>query len=331
MAEHERIKGRGIICLAGMPRSGTTWIGKIFDSHPKVLYRHEPDSVQRLDSIPIFADLREVKVFSRAMRSWVVSLNSNKHMRVCGKLPLFKKSYLSPVLLLLQWSNVIASKSAYRLNRWNVPVFGASWGSRAKNVVWVWKSIESVGRLGVIISALPQSRSIHILRHPCGYIASIFRGRKQSYLSNAIPASDDYTILGSMVKTNVAEKYGIDLPYLKTMDPEERLAWRWVITNEKAIIETKGSGRNMLVRYEDLCTQPVAVAKRLFRHASLPWNQQTEKFLKQSTRRDESGYYGVYKKPSVAAERWKNELGKNQIEKIIKIAQQSIPGKKYFP
>ena len=31
------------ILLFGMPRSGTTWLGKIFDSHPQVLYRHEPD------------------------------------------------------------------------------------------------------------------------------------------------------------------------------------------------------------------------------------------------------------------------------------------------
>ena len=42
------------ILAIGMPRSGTTWIGKILDSHPRTLYRHEPDTWRRLDTIPLF-------------------------------------------------------------------------------------------------------------------------------------------------------------------------------------------------------------------------------------------------------------------------------------
>src|SRR6185312_4530492 len=43
------------ILIFGLPRSGTTWIGKLFDSHPDTLYRHEPDSVRRL-SMPLFPE-----------------------------------------------------------------------------------------------------------------------------------------------------------------------------------------------------------------------------------------------------------------------------------
>ena len=32
-----------LILVVGAPRSGTTWLAKIIDSHPDVLYRHEPD------------------------------------------------------------------------------------------------------------------------------------------------------------------------------------------------------------------------------------------------------------------------------------------------
>ena len=32
------------ILILGAPRSGTTWLAKIIDSHPDVLYRHEPDA-----------------------------------------------------------------------------------------------------------------------------------------------------------------------------------------------------------------------------------------------------------------------------------------------
>ena len=33
------------ILIVGAPRSGTTWLAKIFDSHPATLYRHEPDEI----------------------------------------------------------------------------------------------------------------------------------------------------------------------------------------------------------------------------------------------------------------------------------------------
>ena len=31
------------ILLFGAPRSGTSWLGRILDSHPDTLMRHEPD------------------------------------------------------------------------------------------------------------------------------------------------------------------------------------------------------------------------------------------------------------------------------------------------
>ena len=30
-----------LVMVLGAPRSGTSWVGKIFDSHPDVLYRRE--------------------------------------------------------------------------------------------------------------------------------------------------------------------------------------------------------------------------------------------------------------------------------------------------
>lgn len=30
------------VCIFGVPRSGTTWLGQLFNSHPAVLYRHQP-------------------------------------------------------------------------------------------------------------------------------------------------------------------------------------------------------------------------------------------------------------------------------------------------
>ena len=62
---------RAPILLFGMPRSGTTWLGKIFDSHPLVLYRHEPDTWQRLTDVPIVAGRVTTPTYATRLRAFV--------------------------------------------------------------------------------------------------------------------------------------------------------------------------------------------------------------------------------------------------------------------
>lgn len=57
-----------VILLCGIPRSGTTWIGKIFDSHPDTLYRHEPDSGKVLGSVPLVAPIADVEKYRDVSR-----------------------------------------------------------------------------------------------------------------------------------------------------------------------------------------------------------------------------------------------------------------------
>jgi len=43
--------------IVGMTRGGNTWLGKIFDAHPDVLYRHEPDSILKTKTVPAFCPI----------------------------------------------------------------------------------------------------------------------------------------------------------------------------------------------------------------------------------------------------------------------------------
>ena len=137
-----------------MPRSGTTWLGKIFDSHPVTVYRHEPDSWRRLDSIPLFPDPVSADRYStdvRVVRSRVsrrsaptVSAASDRcsprvTRRGCGVTLFSGRSLLHKALdrVGLQSGPPLPPQpspgSPYRL---------------------VWKSIESLGRTGVILAAI---------------------------------------------------------------------------------------------------------------------------------------------------------------------------------
>ena len=92
-----RTDGTGIILIAGLPRSGTTWIGKIFDSHRKTLYRHEPDSVLRDAAIPLVAPSEEIPRLEVATRHYVEKLITIRTPKVSGKTPVFNKEYYTPL------------------------------------------------------------------------------------------------------------------------------------------------------------------------------------------------------------------------------------------
>ena len=66
------------VLIFGMPRSGTTWVGKIFDSHPEVMYLHEPDSVLRINDFPIFSTVDTEKTILQSYMSRMLSIKNTK-------------------------------------------------------------------------------------------------------------------------------------------------------------------------------------------------------------------------------------------------------------
>lgn len=72
-----------VILVVGTPRSGTTWLAKIIDSHPDVLYRHEPD--ETLPGPPSLTGAALPALLSR----WA----ADRHARSVTKQPFFPKSW----------------------------------------------------------------------------------------------------------------------------------------------------------------------------------------------------------------------------------------------
>ncbi len=317
------------ILLFGMARSGTTWIGKVFDSHPETLYRHEPDSYGGLAAVPLIVPTAEVGRHEQAVKSFVARLHCTGSLRVAGKLPLFPKAYYSPSRFAMRRSLVMLGKLASRLLG-DVSVPNLIDFHHAGELHVVWKSIESLGRLGVVARTVPDSRAIHVIRHPCGYVASIRRGEATGNLSASVPASEDYGMLELLMDSEPARRRGLDMEHMRSASPVERLAWRWVLFNEKAMDDMADVEGYRIVRYEDLCADPVEGFKSLFAFAGLPWAAQSEQFVTQSSSTDRTSYYSVYRNAQKAASAWKHELDGADVERVLSIAGDSVPGKIYL-
>lgn len=315
------------IFLFGMPRSGTTWIGKIFDSHPDTLYRHEPDSWGLLNDVPLLASTDQEKRYSEIINRFIESIPRMNQTKVSATTPIFRKNYYSPLqFYLLAMSNMSSKLFAKIFGEIRMPQL-IDYQTK-KDIRLVWKSIESIGRLGVI--AQSECRAVHLVRHPCGYISSVLRGESRKRFTGTLPSSEDFNLFEMLLQTEQAHEHELTLEKLKRMTAVERLAWRWVLFNEKAYNDTQNMDNCTLARYEDFCNDPEGSTRKLFKFAGLNWHPQVAEFLLNSTASENKAYYSVFKDPKKSANKWQTELSADEVSTITHIAAQSKVGQLYL-
>lgn len=88
--------GRLIVLVVGMPRSGTTWLGKMLDCHPTAFYLHEPDTGSLYSHLPIFIESSGNREQRDRVPAFFQSLPDKASIRSYTRLPLYKKNYHSP-------------------------------------------------------------------------------------------------------------------------------------------------------------------------------------------------------------------------------------------
>lgn len=317
----------GMILVFGLPRSGTSWLGKIFDSHPDTLYRHEPDKDLRVAGVPLVFPVERMEECRDLLDAFLLRALANRSPGVTAKLPAFSKSYRSPARHLARTAlSYLAKAVPGRLaNRVRVPDL-IDPGRPAPRLVL--KSINALGRAGALARLLPEARILLLLRHPCGQIASTLRGHAAHKFSVPLP-SEHYQILQMLVDTEQGQAHGLTLGDLRSMHPVERLAWRWILFVEKAIADTLGLANTRLVRYEDLCASPLDGIRELFGVTGLSWHRQTEDFIRESTREEDGQYFGLRKDPARSAGKWRQELEERDIVRIFRVLERSAAGRLY--
>ncbi|TXL65963.1 sulfotransferase [Zeimonas arvi] len=317
-----------MLLLFGMPRSGTTWIGKIFDSHPDVLYRHEPDSVSPLDSMPLIVSRDRADQFQEYVLEFARRIPAMRHEKVSASMPFFRKSYLNKLEYLLYVNSSLLAKAVekftgHALLRPLVTYSGAA------NPIVVWKSIESLGRIGCLNQIIPDSKAIALLRHPCGHVSSVLDGERQGAFDAPDSVAKDLSLFEMLLAASPLSCFRID--DVRKMTAVERIALRWVLINESALNDIQNDTNAMVVRYEDICEEPLQQSARMFTFAGLALGEQTEAFIEASTSGSNESYYSVVKNPLESANKWRKKLSAMQIAEVNGIVSRSELAQRYYP
>jgi sulfotransferase family protein len=322
---------RSPILIFGLPRSGTTWLAKLFDSHPDTLYRHEPDIELREDRLPHACRPEDWPAHRDLARQYLLRLFDTRTVRTAGPPPNFDKSFRSQAAHILRAASIFALRGGATVPRvgevfQHIPVSDFIPTQNRLAAQSILKSVSAEGRVGLFAEALPESRIIFLIRHPCGQIASRLRGITLGRMGMPVNPGDavEFTSLDQAKAHNLtAEKF-------EAMAPLEQLAWYWVILNEKAIADLADRSRARIVRYEDLCARPLATTQDLFGFVGLDWHSQTGDFITEST--SYTGFYryfGVRRNSPETADKWRSTLSPDEQERILAVARRSAAGAMY--
>jgi len=314
------IPSERIVLLLGAPRSGTSWLGKIFDSHPDVLYRHEPDTVLRTWDLPWMCTRDDVDTYADAARLYLRQLIGIATLKTAGSRPMFPKRFESTparlartaIIHMLQAADL--AKVSRRLTRtMHIPDFIDPAAHPQLRVVI--KSVSSRGRARLFAEALPGARIIFILRDAWGQVASMQRGAALGKFEDGVPVAE-------LLETAQAARYGLTEANFTRLPQVEQFAWNWAILNEKAIDDLGGLERVKVLKYQDLCEHPLEQARALLAFAGLPWDSQTEAFLQRSTTyAGPDRYYAVFRNTASAVDRWRQELSEDDQQRINQVVQ----------
>jgi hypothetical protein len=231
-----------LIGLHGAPRSGTSWLGVLFDSSEQVAYRFQP-------------------FFAYAFRGRIKSDSSAADI-----------ARFFDELLATNDAFVTQSGDA-RLAR-DAPAFAKECPTHL-----VYKEVRFHHLIEPILEAVPDARFIGIVRDPRSVLASWFAAPREFKAEWSAHAE---------WRRAPAKNAGLEENWYGYE--------RW---KELALLfldlAARFPERFRVVRYEDLVQSTEEVARSLFAFCGLVAGEQTFRFIRESTTRDDGDPYGVFR------------------------------------
>jgi hypothetical protein len=256
---------------------------------------------------------------------------ADRSPRTVTKRPYFRKSWQSGWARDARWVIAAAVTAAGRMPppfsiaaRLNIPDFGTRPVVRV-----VVKSIDWGEGASVLVHALPDSRTIFILRHPCGQVASVMRGNRQNRFDLQTNGTNmPFDEAGAI---RFARSHGIDEPEFQALPDAAKYAWAWRSYNEPAYAALAAQPNVHVVLYEALCAEPEALSRRILAFAKLNWNRQTQDFVARSTiHSGQAGYYAIFRNTAASAEAWRGKMAPSEQEAVRSVVASS-PLARFWP
>ena len=312
-----------MIFIFSSPRSGSTWLAKIFDSHPDTLYLHEPDIVDRGGDLLPYWFSQDASDWRIPAGQYLSRLAQNRKLRTVGTRPFFPKSYRSPLAWGVRTGLIHFGKGLERMgldalsDRMEISDL-AGRGCSPRTVI---KSVGALGRAEALLKSPVPFSPILLLRHPCAYVNSYLQGNRMGVMPPP-------PRLGNLLNTRSAQRLKAKSQIREDGEVVQRLAWEWMLAYSEAYAPVLEAGGTIL-RYEDLVADPQGVLRPLFSKLGLAWSDATAQFLKSSASGDGS-YYSLARDPAAAANKWKSKMDPAQVAVIRDIVSRDAMGQQYF-
>ena len=311
--------------IFGSSRSGTTWLGAIVASHPKILYRFEPfHRLQKTQSI-----IKELYQLTRSDNFSAQDVPRIYNCLLpaypeCEKPPFFSKDFSA------RWS--FGKSLLWPLARKNSLVanlFRYLYTPKGKPIL-VFKEIDYPDMVVKFLTKT-EIRIVYIIRHPCAVISSIMRGQEKSLF----PMPEQRLIVLKRVLTKhepkLTEMYGDKLDKLTISEQE---ALYWLVEIGRALRACQKSPNGLIVIYEELTESPLEIAQKVFQHFNLTMPEESVAFIEESTQKslksaikrgevNMNQYFTVFREPKISRDRWKEEMSQEDQMRVMQIVQNS--------
>lgn len=292
-----------LVVVSGLPRSGTSWVGKVLAFTPGFTYCREPDNS---DHVP--GARREFRWLylpsGRHDPAW------DAHMRLAlrGKVatPFTMQENPGPLLGRLppRWANKLGAMAPFLyLRRRHILV----------------KLVHANLALEWIADEFPAARQVHVIRHPCGTFASWARlgwePEPHRLLADDRLVSDHLAPFADVIEG--AESFW------------ERAGALWGATYTVVHAQLLAHPEWCVLQHEWLCGDPVARFHRLCDAVGMSWTRDTEAFLRESDRSGDDAAFSLQRSAAAEIEKWKRQVDPTDVAACRRVVEAF--GLPYYP